>query len=110
MTPEGKVRAHLRKTAIAAGFEHRKLRWIGRRGAPDELLFWPEGGGSLERQGNLLQCLVEVKAPGVEVDWRTPQGREIVRLRKAGWRVYVINSIAHADEVVSYLTSLAKST
>ena len=43
MTPEGKVRQHLRKQAIAAGFEHRKLKWIGRRGAPDEMIFWPEG-------------------------------------------------------------------
>lgn len=101
MTPEGRIRAHLRKQAIAAGFEHRKLRWIGRRGAPDELIFWPHGP--------LVQALVEVKAPGVEMDWASPQGREITRLIKAGWATVIVRSIAEADSLIVQLTTLVQS-
>ena len=101
MTPEGRIRSHLRKTAIKAGLEHRKLRWIGRRGAPDELLFAPDGPP-------LVCTLVEVKRPDEEVDWGSPQGREINRLRDAGWLVVVINTIEGADRVVNDLTTLAK--
>lgn len=101
MTPEGKVRAHLRKRALAAGLEHRKLRWIGRRGAPDELIF--------AKRGPLLMVLVEVKRPGEDVVWDSPQGREIIRLRYAGFDVRVIDSIEGADRVIDELTTLAKS-
>lgn len=97
MTPEGRIRAHLRKQALAVGLQHRKLRWIGRRGAPDELLFRSEGP---------LRCvLVEVKRPGEEVDWESPQGREIIRLRKAGWRVEVVDSLDGAEAVIASLVS-----
>lgn len=101
MTPEGKVRQHLRKRAIAVGFEHRKLKWIGRRGAPDEMLFWPEGPP-------LVACLVEVKRPGEDIDPKSPQGREIDRLRKAGWYVVMINSTVGADLLISSLTTLVR--
>lgn len=107
VTPEGAVRAHLRKTAIAAGLEHRKLRWIGRRGAPDEMLFWPDKATLVEPGTAPLQCLVEVKKMGVEVDWSSPQGREITRLREAGFWVVVIDSFAGADLLVQSLVSVA---
>lgn len=104
MTPEGRIRSHLRKQAIAAGFEHRKLRWIGRRGAPDELLFWPV----LERTGPVF-AYIEVKRPGEEVDYDSPQGREITRLRRAGFFVTVIDSLEGADSVIESLTTLVQS-
>jgi hypothetical protein len=42
VTPEGRVRSYLRKQALAHGLEHRKLKWIGRNGAPDEFVFHPQ--------------------------------------------------------------------
>lgn len=97
MTPEGKVRKHLRKEAIAAGFEHRKLKWIGRRGAPDELLFWPDGPP-------LVMCLVEVKRLGEEPE--PHQQREIDRLRRAGFYLMTADSESQADMVIAALTML----
>jgi hypothetical protein len=91
VTPEGKVRAYLRKQALAHGLEHRKLSWKGRVGAPDELLFVAHG---------LVPriALVEVKRLG-----ETPephQEREIARLRKAGFDVWVVDSEAGCDQVI----------
>lgn len=99
MTPEGRVRTYLRKRAKAAGFEHRKLRWIGRAGAPDELLFWPEGPP-------LIECLVEVKRFGEAPE--PHQAREIARLVRAGWRVEVVDSEAACDALIERLTQLCK--
>lgn len=66
------------------GFEKRKLKWIGRRAAPDKAYSHPRTG----------PFLVEYKRPGGEP--RLQQEREIARLRKAGWTVYVIDNVADA--------------
>ena len=68
------------------------------------MLFWPTVFGTKP-----LFCYVEVKRPGEKVDWESPQGREIDRLRRAGFRVKVIDSLDGADDVISDLTMLAKS-
>jgi hypothetical protein len=34
------------------------------------------------------------------VDWRSPQGREISRLRADGWAVYVLNEVAQIDGII----------
>jgi hypothetical protein len=106
MTPEGKVRAHLRKQALAAGFEHRKLKWIGRRGAPDELIFWPwETTRSVDLDGPpLVIALVEVKRDGEQPE--PHQQREIDRLRKAGFYVEVVDTIDACDKVIAALTRM----
>ena len=124
MTPEGKVRTYLRKRAKALGFEHRKLRWIGRRGAPDEYVFWPEGMISTfprEPVGPTplglrpvglrrvpLAAYAEVKRLG-EVP-EAHQQREIDRLRDAGHVVYVVDSPAQVDAMLDDLTAVLRTT
>lgn len=99
MTPEGRVRTHLRKEAKHRGFEHRKLRWIARTGAPDELVFAPNG--PLE-----AHAFVEVKRSDGRLD--AHQNREIARLRRAGFTVWTIFSTEGADMLLDYLTSLVE--
>ena len=98
MTPEGRVRAHLRREARKRGFEHRKLRWIARTGAPDELVFWPHGPLK-------AHCFVEVKRQDGRLE--AHQNREIGRLRQAGFTVWTIYNTDGADMLLDWLTSVA---
>lgn len=87
MTPEGKVRTYLRKRIIETKGEHRKLRWIGRRNAPDEFAFWAH---------TQRHCWFECKAPGEEP---TPaQDREIQRMRQAGLIVFVVDGVEAIEQ------------
>lgn len=98
-TPEGKVRNYLKKAVKKAGGEHRKLRWIGRRNAPDEFIFWDVGA-----KGPVLpiHAFVECKAPG---EIATPaQAREHERLRAGGFRVEVVDSEESIDRLIYWLT------
>lgn len=90
MTPEGAVRSHLRKTAIAAGFNHRKVRWIGYRNCPDEFVF-----------GHGTSAFIEVKRPGEPAT--DAQVREHVRLRAAGLRVFVVDSRLSVELTLSLM-------
>lgn len=54
MSPERKLELELVKLARAEGWFCRKLRWIGRNGAPDRLLITPAG----------QLHWVELKSPG----------------------------------------------
>lgn len=108
MTPEGKVRTHLRKEAKRRGFEHRKLRWIARVGAPDELVFWPfEENETLDAERRHVAALVEVKRQDGKLE--SHQNREIGRLRKGGFRVFTIYNTDGADMVLDYLTELVQN-
>lgn len=72
------------------GGEVRKVRWIGRRGAPDRLVMLP---------GRRVPLVwVELKAPGEEPT--VGQIREHERMRLAGQRVEVIDSREGVDEVL----------
>lgn len=86
MTPEGKVVAHVKKLTKTYGGECRKVEWSGRRGAPDLLIMLPG-----------FHFFVEVKAPGQTP--RPEQLREHERMRKGGFRVYVVDCKQQADEV-----------
>lgn len=88
--PEGKVEEYLKKRVHETRGELRKVRWLCRNGGPDRLVWW----------GFPRAAFVEVKAPGEDVDWRTPQGREIRRLRQDGWLVFVVSSKEQVDEMV----------
>ena len=105
MTPEGKVRTHLRKQARARGFEHRKLRWIGRHGAPDELVFWPFEESTCAEKPHVA-ALIEVKRQDGKVE--DHQNREITRLRNGGFRVFTVFSKEGTDLVLDYLTTLVQ--
>lgn len=91
MTPEGKVQAHLRKLVKAAGGLTRKVRWEGRRAAPDLLV--------------LLHgtTWVECKAPGEKP--KPHQVEEHRRMRERGADVRVIDTIEGCELLVAELVA-----
>ena len=78
---EAKVVNETKKAAKAAGFEHRKVVYVGRNGCPDDFFFGFDG----------QFIIIEFKAPGKEPE--PHQAREIRMLRKRGFKVYVIDSV-----------------
>lgn len=88
--PESKIENYLRRRVKEEQGSIRKVRWIGRRGAPDNLIWW-----------TFPACaLVECKAEGAEVDPRSQQARELRRLRDANWPVFVVSSHAEVDAAI----------
>jgi hypothetical protein len=86
---ESDIEAYFCRRVKELGGEFRKLRWIGRRGAMDRYAKLP-GKPTL---------LAEIKAPG---QYPEPhQVREIMRLRKVGQWVEVIDSFERVDEVLN---------
>lgn len=83
---EKKVEAHLVKKTKAAGGERRKIKFLDRNGAPDDLLLFP--------QGELYW--VETKRPGKGAE--AHQLREHKRMRKMGQHVLVLDTIESVDE------------
>lgn len=99
---ESQIEARLKQRALALGGEVRKVRWIGRSGAPDRLVMLP--GTLFARNGvttpvDIPQTIwVELKAPG-----RKPtaaQAREHERMRKMGQRVEVVDSYERIEEIL----------
>lgn len=80
---ESDVEKYLVKRVKELGGDTRKLKWIGRRGAPDRFVMLYGG------------FLVETKAPGESL--RPEQEKEIAILRKAGVGVSVVDSYASVD-------------
>lgn len=72
--------------AEKAGWLVRKCVYAGRRGSPDRWFF---------KKGHLV--LIEFKKPGEKPD--AVQQREHDRLRGAGFKVYVVTSLAQATEI-----------
>ncbi len=91
--PEASVENYLRAQVKAHGGQTRKVAWIGRKGAPDRIVWWKFP----------FIALVECKAPGEEVDWRSLQGREIKRLRDDRWPVCVVASRQEVDALIVML-------
>lgn len=92
MTPEGHVEAYLVKRVKATGGKTRKVRWIGRRAAPDRLIWWRAPG-----------AWVEVKRFGQRP---TPQQeREHARMCEDGWVVEWVDSKEMVDDLISRLTA-----
>lgn len=73
------------------GWLVRKLKWIGRRNAPDRLFV---------KQGRVV--FIEFKRPGATA--RPTQGRELDRLLSAGAEAYVVDNPLRALDIlgVSY--------
>lgn len=87
------------------GGEVRKVKWEGRRGAPDRLVMLPpfEWDGA-SREGYTIW--VELKKPGKAAKFpSTPhehaQHREHERMRKMGQRVEVVDSFERIEEILS---------
>lgn len=100
---ERDIEAHLVKRVKELGGEVRKVKWIGRRGAPDRLVMLPRvtefrSDGSFHTQGSPA-IFVELKAPGKKA--KAHQLREHKRMRAMGQRVVVIDSIEGIEELLS---------
>ena len=86
---ERDIEQYLVQRVKAMGGEVRKVRWVGRRGAPDRLVMLPN-----------LTVWVELKAPG-----KTPephQVREHDRMRAMGQRIAVIDSLNAVEALLDH--------
>jgi hypothetical protein len=81
---ESDVEQYLVERVKAAGGEIRKVKWIGRRGAPDRLAMLPVGPDWRRT------VWVELKAPGEKP--QPHQKREHDRMRRMGQTVVVLDS------------------
>ena len=97
MTPEGKIEAYLKKRVLASGGRIRKLQWIGQRGAPDRLVWWPVYCSSGDLPPRVV--FVEVKAPGKKATKQ--QQREHEKLRNDAFEVWVVDSKEQIDRLIS---------
>lgn len=106
---EKEIEKYLCDKVKALGGEVRKVRWVGRNGAPDRLVMLPPrlqyrtlvvGGHELPMTRVPDTALwVELKAPGEKV--KQHQVREHERMRKMGQRVEVVDSFERVDEVLA---------
>ena len=90
--PEATVENYLKAEVKRHQGETRKLRWIARRGAPDQFVLLPR----YQWHG-----LIEVKAPGEKVKRDSQQEREIETLRAAGVNVEVVSSRDEVDALIA---------
>lgn len=84
---ESDIEDYLVERVKALGGEVRKVKWIGRRGAPDRLAMMP--GATL---------WIELKAPGEKA--QPHQAREHARMRKMGQQVVVVDSLVAIDALL----------
>ena len=84
---ESEVEAYLVKRVKELGGEIRKVKWVGRRGAPDRFVMVYG-----------LHFFVELKAPGEKP--RPEQVREIELLKTRGVGVYVLDSIDTVERLL----------
>lgn len=88
-TPEGKIEKYLVDRVRATGGKVRKLKWIGRNGAPDRIVWWPK------KRGPALVYFVELKAPGEKPT--DEQSREHTKMIRDGLNVVVLSSEAEIN-------------
>lgn len=81
---------YCRKRVAAYGGEMRKVKWEGRRSAPDWLIMLP---ANTRREGRAL--FVEFKAPGKHPT--EAQQRELNLMRRSGLSATYFNSFDHVD-------------
>lgn len=91
---ERDIERYLVKRVKTAGGEVRKVKWIGRAGAPDRVVMLDN------RTSHMLPTVwVELKAPGEKST--AAQLREHSRMRSVGQHVMVIDSFADVDWLLS---------
>lgn len=88
MTPAGKLQGHLRKLVQGSGGQYRKVRYEGRRGCPDCLVWWewPQ------------IAFIEIKAEGDR--YSKLQEREVERMQSAGIPVFTARTAEDVEEIV----------
>lgn len=94
-TRESDIEKYLVKLAKQHGGEVRKVKWIGRSGAPDRLVMLPNDLGEYGKWPATIW--VELKAPGKKPE--PHQVREHKRMRDMGQRVEVIDSYAGVEDL-----------
>lgn len=85
---ESSIENYLINCVEECGGQTRKLRWIGRRSAPDRLVLFPG-----------FAAFVELKRPGEKAT--APQQREHQILREAGLHVGVLDSTFGVERFVT---------
>lgn len=101
---ERDIEKYLVERVKALGGEVRKVRWVGRNGAPDRLVMLPAYdsfpyGPGLRCDHEKQTIFVELKATGKKPE--SHQLREHERMRAMGQRVEVIDSIEGVDWLLS---------
>lgn len=118
---ERDIEKHLVQRVKEMGGEVRKVKWIGRRGAPDRLVMLPARYSSFWKNpaemtinirpgdvhfametvviANAATIWIELKAPGVKPE--PHQVREHNRMRTMGQRVEVIDSIEGVEALLA---------
>ena len=89
MTPEGRIESYLKQAVKREGGKTRRIRWIGRRNAPDDLVSF----------GFPRVALVECKKDE-DTDPTVAQFREHRLLRADGWPVYVVGSPEQIEAMI----------
>ena len=95
---ESTIEKYLVKRVKELGGEVRKVKWIGRRGAPDRVVMFPVTAQLFIDGGWGTALWVELKAPGEKP--KPHQVREHNRMRAMGQRVVVIDNIELVDELL----------
>jgi hypothetical protein len=96
---ESEIEKYLVKRVKELGGEVRKVKWIGRRGAPDRLAMFPVTNQKFIDGMWGTTLWVELKATGKVAE--PHQLREHVRMRRVGQRVAVIDSIEGVDALLA---------
>lgn len=99
---ESDIEKRLVQRVKGLGGEVRKLRWIGRNGAPDRIVMLPwvnQHNGVDDYYDTPARTIwVELKAPGAKPE--PHQLREHARMRKMGQRVEVVDSYERVEEIL----------
>lgn len=93
---ERDIEKRLVKRVKELGGEVRKVKWIGRRGAPDRVVMLPEDWGGEPCESEFMW--IELKAPGQKPT--AHQLREHDRMRRMHQTVVVIDSIEAVEELL----------
>lgn len=106
------IEKHLVDRVKALGGEVRKVKWVGRAGAPDRLVMVPArvrsdwSSRSFDDTHTPTTLWVELKNPETIKTFpanahERAQHREHERMRKMGQRVVVIGTLAQVEELLS---------
>lgn len=96
---EADIERYAARRVKAMGGEIRKVAWVGRRNAPDRVIWLPRHLLRTGRYSTAFAIWVEFKRPGEKP--RIGQLREHVRMRNLGQCVVVIDSLAGVEELLS---------
>lgn len=91
---ENKIERHLLRRAICQGAEVRKVKWIGRNGAPDRLIIWPPS----PRRVTGIVDWIELKSTTGKLS--PSQIREHQILTQANQNVFVFSSTEQVDDYI----------